>query len=111
MADRNTTLTLSNAHLGAGNNRPSERRAEQVAVFQDGVALDSAPAELLDKFALQVLDDEFGRTDLEGFLLGGFPVLVLADIGLEERKKENVRTRSIDGYDTRLSHTKKQTTS
>lgn len=105
MADRNTTLALSNAHLGAGNHRPSERRPEQVAVFQDGVALDSAPAELLDEFALQVLDDEFARADLEGFLLGGFPVLVLADVGLEERK---VRTKSIDGDD---NHTRKQTTS
>jgi len=83
VADGNAALTLGNPHLGPGDDRAGEGGSEQITVFPDSIALDSAPAELLDEFTLQVLDDKLGGTDLEGLLLGGFEVLVLPDVGLQ----------------------------
>ena len=50
-------LLLCNADLGAGDDRAGERGAEEVAALVRGIALDSAEAQLLDEFLLQVEDD------------------------------------------------------
>lgn len=78
--------------LGAGNDGASQRRSEQVSVLEDGIALDGSVAQLLDKLALQVLDDELDGAHGEGFLLGGSKVFDLADVGLIKGLRSAYRT-------------------
>ena len=47
MTDSNTAFLLCDAHLRSGNDRSGQAGSEQVASFEDGVALDGSEAEFL----------------------------------------------------------------
>lgn len=52
-----TALLLSDAHLGTSDDRASQGGTKQVSSLVDGVALDSAKAQLVHKLLLKILDD------------------------------------------------------
>lgn len=83
MAEDVAVVLLSNADLSPGNDGPGEGGTEEVAVLIDGVALDGAEDNLLDKLALEVLNHHALGTESEGLLLDLSPVLLLANIGEE----------------------------
>lgn len=83
VGDRDTAFTLRDTHLAASDDWTSQRGAEQIAVFEDGVALDRAEAELLNKLLAEVFHDELLRPDLERLGLGRLEVFLLADICAE----------------------------
>lgn len=45
------------------------------------IALDSSEAKMLYKLALQIINNEFERSNLECFFFGGLEVFGLADVG------------------------------
>lgn len=79
---RTTTTKPTGNVLSTGNDWAGQRRSEKVSVLENGIALDGPVAQLLNKLALQVLDDELDGAHGERFLLGGSEVFNLADVGL-----------------------------
>jgi hypothetical protein len=76
-------VLLGNADLGTGNDGPSQGRSQEVAVLEDGIALNGAEYNLLDELLLEVLDDHALGTEGKSLLLDRLPVLLLAYIGTE----------------------------
>lgn len=102
VADKLAAFTLSDTHLGAGDNGTSQAGSQEVATLIDGIALcitrhytahaysrhpgqltDGREAELLDELPAQILNHHLLGTDLEGLLLNSGPVFLLADIAEE----------------------------
>ena len=83
MRDEATALLLSDADLGAGDDRAGKRGAQQVAALVGGVTLHGAEAQLLDELLLQVENDHLQRANLERLLLHLVPRLLLAHVGEE----------------------------
>jgi hypothetical protein len=82
-------VLLGNLDLCPCNDRASKRRAEEVAVFVDGVALNGREDELLDEDSLQIKDDHALSTESKGLLLNRSAILgvLLANVG---KKADNL---------------------
>lgn len=76
-------VLLGNAHLGTSDDGPGQGCSKEVAVLEDGIALDGAEDNLIDELLLKILDDHTLGTEGESLLLDGLPVLLLAYIGTE----------------------------
>ena len=74
---------FSSLDHAAGNDRTSERGAEQVDILVDGVGLDGREDELLDKFAPEIGKDEVLGTAFERLGASSLEVLLLTNIGHE----------------------------
>lgn len=89
MAQKIAVVLLSNADLGASDDRSGQSSSKEVSVLIDGIALDCSENDLLDKLLLKVLDDHALRAESEGLLFDSIEVLDLTNIGEEALK--NVR--------------------
>ncbi len=77
-------LGLGHGHLPLGDERPGDRRAQQVAALVDGPGLHHREQEVLGELVAQVFDDDLARPT--GQPLGLQPlelVIPLADVGAE----------------------------
>jgi hypothetical protein len=81
--DKVAAFLLGYLDLCASDDWASQTGSEQVTSLIRGVALNSAEAELLDEFLLEVKNDHFQRTKLERLLLDLVPWLFLANVGEE----------------------------
>jgi hypothetical protein len=89
VAQKIAGVLLSNADLGASDDRSGQSSSKEVSVLIDGIALDCSENDLLDELLLKVLDDHALRAESEGLLFDSIEVLDLTNIGEEALK--NVR--------------------
>lgn len=78
-----TALLFSNLDLGLGNHRSSQRSAQKVDVFVDGVGLDGRETHILNELLSDVNNDKFGGTNGQGLSLGLLEILLLTNVGQE----------------------------
>lgn len=55
--DGTLNVEIRTSHLSAGNDGASQRSTQKVPLLVDGIALNSAEAELLNELLAEVLDD------------------------------------------------------
>ncbi|KAF5606781.1 uncharacterized protein FSUBG_5762 [Fusarium subglutinans] len=67
MAQKIAVVLLSNADLGASDDRSGQSSSKKVSVI-DGIALDCSEDDLLDELLLKVFDDHALRAENEGLL-------------------------------------------
>lgn len=86
VAQKIAVVLLSNADLGASDDRSGQSSSKEVSVLIDGIALDCSEDDLLDEFLLEVFNDHALRAESEGLLFDSIEVLDLTNIGEEALK-------------------------
>lgn len=86
VAQEIAVVLLSNADLGASDDRSGQSSSKEVSVLIDGIALDCSEDDLLDEFLLEVFNDHTLRTESEGLLFDSIEVLNLTNIREEALK-------------------------
>jgi hypothetical protein len=89
VAQKIAVVLLSNADLGASDDRSGQSSSKEISVLIDGITLNCSKDDLLDELLLEVLNDHALRAKSESLLLHGIEVLNLTNIGEEALK--NVR--------------------
>ena len=83
MANRVGTRLFRDLDLAFGDQRPRDRRAQQILAFVNGVGAEHGEHEIAHEFLAQVVDEDFLHAHLFGFGARGRDFLALADVGGE----------------------------
>lgn len=90
MAENLAVVFVSSLNLRPSNDGAGKTGSEEVSVLVDGVALDGAEDELVDKFLLQVVDNHALSTESQCLLLDRSEIFLLAQVGEEALEEAHI---------------------